>query len=224
MGWFTDHHPKGLAKGSVKGRSVMKLFIDTDWYDMIQDLPKDKQIEIMYAVFAFPNGDSNTHVWKKIIKPQLEQSAKLYVEKAQRFAENRKKRWQQKSEQISDNKSEQISNRYQNVNVNVNDINNNSRNNNNNLSTTHVNPTEQEVLDYAKQQDDMAGVGGFAVSQEQAQAFYDYYSGIGWVLPNDAKTPIVDWKPFLRKWAKNPRFKNRESDTVDINDPDHFLI
>lgn len=89
---------------------------------------------------------------------------------------------------------------------------------------THVNPTEQEVLDYAKQQDDMAGVGGFAVSQEQAQAFYDYYSGIGWVLPNDAKTPIVDWKPFLRKWAKNPRFKNRESDTVDINDPDHFLI
>lgn len=91
-------------------------------------------------------------------------------------------------------------------------------------SYTHVNPTEQEVLDYAKQQDDMAGVGGFTVSQEQAQAFYDYYSGIGWVVSNDARTPIVDWKPFLRKWAKNPRFKNRESDTVDINDPDHFLI
>lgn len=99
-----------------------------------------------------------------------------------------------------------------------------SRNNTSSKSYTRVNPTEQEVLDYAAQQNDMAGVGGFAVSQQEAQAFYDYYSGIGWVVSNDARTPIVDWKPFLRKWAKNPRFKNRESETVDINDPDHFLI
>lgn len=110
------------------------------------------------------------------------------------------------------------------ANTIANDIESNSRNNINNISTTRVNPTEQEVLDYAAQQNDMAGVGGFAVSQQEAQAFYDYYSGIGWVVSNDARTPIVDWKPFLRKWAKNPRFKNRESETVDINDPDHFLI
>lgn len=207
----------------------MKLFIDTDWYDMIQDLPQDKQIEIMHAVFAFPNGNSNTNIWKKIIKPQLEQSAKLYAEKAQRFAENRKKRWQQKSEQIfeqkSDNKSEQTSNRCQNVNVNVNEKdNNNSREYTSSLSTTHAKPTQDEVLEYAKQQNECAGMGGFAVSKEQAQDFYDYYTGIGWVIPNDAKTPIVDWKPFLRKWVRNPRFKNRETDVVDINDPEHFLI
>jgi hypothetical protein len=80
------------------------------------------------------------------------------------------------------------------------------------------------VLEYAKQQNECAGMGGFAVTQEQAQDFYDYYTGIGWVIPNDAKTPIVDWKPFLRKWVRNPRFKNREPETVDINDPEHFLI
>lgn len=117
----------------------MKLFIDTDWYDMIQDLPKDKQIEIMHAIFAFPNGNSNTNIWNKIIKPQLEQSAKLYKEKSERFAENRKKRWQQKSEQkceqISDKKSEQISNRYQNVNVNVKE---NIEDNNSSISTTRA--------------------------------------------------------------------------------------
>ncbi|MBQ1996913.1 MAG: hypothetical protein II238_00515 [Alphaproteobacteria bacterium] len=113
----------------------MKLFIDTNWYDMIQDLPQEKQIEIMRAVFAFPNGDSDTHIWKKVIKPQLEQSAKLYKEKYERFAENRKKRWQQKSEQISDQKSEQISNRYQNVNVKDN---NNTRKESSKESTTRA--------------------------------------------------------------------------------------
>lgn len=103
------------------------------------------------------------------------------------------------------------------------------------ISTTDINtsnsavsktikPTQDEVLEYAKQQNECAGMGGFAVSQEQAQDFYDYYTGIGWVIPNDAKTPIVDWKPFLRKWVRNPRFKNRETDVVDINDPEHFLI
>lgn len=208
----------------------MKLFIDTNWYDMIQDLPKEKQIEIMDAVFAFPNGNSDTHIWNKVIKPQLEQSAKLYEEKAQRFAENRKKRWQQKSEQISeqisDKKSEQISNRNQNVNVK--DINNNSRNNISNLSTTHVStftpPTEDEVLEYARQQNELAGMGGFACSDDDAQAFYDFYTGIGWHLSNDAQTPIRDWKPKLRQWAKNPKFKKQEPETVDINDPNNFLI
>ena len=66
-------------------------------------------------------------------------------------------------------------------------------------------PTEKEVLDYAAQQNSFAGIGGFACSQEEAKQFFDYYSGIGWCLPNDAQTPIKDWKPFLRKWVSNPR-------------------
>lgn len=191
----------------------MKLFIDTEWHDMIQDLSPDKQVEIMRAILAFPNGNSDTHIWNKIIKPQLEQSAKLYKEKSDRFAENRKKRWQQKyeqiCEQISDKKSEQISNRYQNVNVNVKEkVNINSRKDSSSLQTTRVQPTQDEVLEYARQQNDMAGVGGFACTEEQAQDFYDYYSGIGWHLPNDAQTPILDWKPFFRKWVRNPKHKN----------------
>ena len=189
----------------------MKLFIDTDWYDIIQDLPKEKQIEIMEAILAFPNGKSNTHIWQKVIKPQLEHSAKLYQEKSERFAENRKKRWQQKSEQISeqisDKKYEQTLNKCQNVNVNVKDnIINKINKNTSSIWNTRATPTQEQVLEYAAQQNEIAGMGGFAVTQEQAQDFYDYYSGIGWVLPNDAKTPIVDWKPFLRKWVRNPRF------------------
>lgn len=92
------------------------------------------------------------------------------------------------------------------------------------LQNTRVNPTQEQVLEYAAQQNNMAGVGGFACTPEQAQDFYDYYAGIGWILPNDAKTPIVDWKPFLRKWVRNPRFKNNDNDVPDINDLNNFKI
>lgn len=68
-----------------------------------------------------------------------------------------------------------------------------------------VAPTQEEVLKYAKEMNEYAGLGGFVCSQEEAQLFYDYYSGIGWCLPNEHSTPIREWKPFLRKWVKNPR-------------------
>lgn len=90
---------------------------------------------------------------------------------------------------------------------------------------TFTPPTEDEVLEYARQQNDMAGVGGYAITEESAHDFYDYYAGIGWVLPNDARTPIRDWKRFLSKWARNPKFKpKRDPDTIDIDDPEHFVI
>lgn len=200
----------------------MKLFIDTNWYDMIQDLSDDKQVEIMRAVFAFPNGDSNTHVWQKIIKPQLEQSAKLYTEKAQRFAENRKKRWKQKSEQISDKKSEQTSNRCQNVNVNVKEKDIDIKEHSSSNWNTRVAPTEEEVLEYARQQNEMAGMGGFAVTEQQAQDFYDHYSGVGWCLTNDAQTPIRDWRPLLRKWVRNPKFQTKQDEQDEESSMDKY--
>lgn len=110
----------------------------------------------------------------------------------------------------------------------ISNINNNSREYIPSLSTTHVNtfipPTEEQVLEYARQQNDCAGMGGFACSDDDAHDFYDYYAGIGWHLPNDAHTPILDWKPFLRKWVRNPKYKKPEQETVDINDPNNFLI
>lgn len=77
-------------------------------------------------------------------------------------------------------------------------------------TNTFTPPTEEQVLEYARQQNECAGIGGFACPDDTAQAFYDYYTGIGWHLPNDAHTPILDWKPFLRKWATNPKYKPKE--------------
>ena len=54
-----------------------------------------------------------------------------------------------------------------------------------------------EVYEYAQ-------VNGIMCSKEQAQDFYDYYSGIGWRIGNEFRTPINDWHPFWRKWLRNP--------------------
>lgn len=54
-----------------------------------------------------------------------------------------------------------------------------------------------EVYEYAQ-------VSGMMCSKEQAQDFYDYYSGIGWRISNEFRTPINDWRPFWRKWLRNP--------------------
>ena len=103
----------------------------------------------------------------------------------------------------------------------------NLENNINNISTTRarkssfVAPTLDDVLSYAANQSACAGCGGFACDPRVAEEFWSYYSGLGWVLPNDAQTPIRDWKPFLRKWANQP---NRFRAASATRDPDDLPI
>ena len=69
----------------------------------------------------------------------------------------------------------------------------------NNPSTNSFIPPKDavEVYEYAL-------VNGMICSMEQAQNFFDYYSGIGWRLGNEFRTPMQDWHPFVRKWLRNP--------------------
>lgn len=218
----------------------MKLFIDTDWFEIIQDLAPDKQNEVMRAILSFPNGDSDTNVWRKVIRPKMEQQERLYREKCEKFSEVRQKRWNRrqtdvcqtsdtKSDTTSDTKSEQKRIRRENVNVNVNEnVNENNLENISSLSTARDVPSLDDVLSYAAEQDSMAGCGGFVCPRTVAQDFHDYYASIGWTLPNDAHTPVRDWRPLLRRWARNPdRFRRPDPpdpDRRNIDDPDNFVI
>lgn len=206
----------------------MKLFIDTDWFEIIQDLAPDKQNEVMRAILSFPNGDSDTNVWRKVIRPKMEQQERLYREKCEKFSEVRQKRWNRRQTdvcQTSDTKSEQKRIRRENVNVNVNE---NNLENISRLSTACDVPSLDDVLSYAAEQDSMAGCGGFVCPRTVAQDFHDYYASIGWTLPNDAHTPVRDWRPLLRRWARNPdRFRRADPldpDRRNIDDPDNFVI
>lgn len=64
-----------------------------------------------------------------------------------------------------------------------------------------VPPTLEEVLEYAREQNNFAGCGGFACTPEQAEEFWSYYESQGWRIGNDSNTPIRDWKPKLRQWC-----------------------
>lgn len=62
-------------------------------------------------------------------------------------------------------------------------------------------PTLEEVLEYAKGQNEMAGLGGFRCSRKTAESFWSNYESNGWVLGNESRTPIRDWKAKLRQWS-----------------------
>lgn len=100
---------------------------------------------------------------------------------------------------------------------------NNINNNNSRLSTTHVKqfdkPTLDAVLEYAKQQNSVAGVGGFACSPELAEQFWLYYESQGWVKGNKSQTPICDWKPLLRRWATDEHNRVAAQKTKTAEEP-----
>ena len=63
-----------------------------------------------------------------------------------------------------------------------------------------VPPTLEEVLEYARQQNSFAGVGGFACTDEQATDFFNHYDRQGWLLGNGIH--MANWHSGLMKWAK----------------------
>lgn len=62
-------------------------------------------------------------------------------------------------------------------------------------------PTLDEVLAFAAQQNQLAGVGGFACTPELAEQFWAHYESIGWRVGNESRTPILNWQTKLRYWA-----------------------
>jgi len=59
----------------------MKLLIDTYWFAAIKDLPKNKQHEVLEAILNYPNKESDTYLWKTVIKPALEKGKIAYYNK-----------------------------------------------------------------------------------------------------------------------------------------------
>ena len=82
-----------------------------------------------------------------------------------------------------------------------------------------VHPTLDAVLEYAKQQNSVAGMGGFACSPELAEQFWMYYESQGWVKGNKSQTPISDWKPLLRRWATDEHNRVAAQKTKTAEEP-----
>lgn len=68
----------------------MKILIDTDWFGAIRDLRPSKQKEVLLAILNYPNGHSDTHLWKETILPTLEKGEISYFNKLQNLKQNKK--------------------------------------------------------------------------------------------------------------------------------------
>lgn len=206
----------------TRSKATFQPTVRPDWAGAMDYISESEQSQILQAILMFPSIDlPNSAFWNKTIKPDLEQQYKTFIESCEKKSIGIRKRWETEKSidmntDVIDNYTDVIDkdSPLKNKNKIQEQENTNSREYTSSLSTTHVNtftpPTEQEVLDYAADQNQFASAGGFACPPEIAQAFYDYYSSTGWTLSNDARTPILNWKPKLRQWATNPKYKPKE--------------
>lgn len=70
-------------------------------------------------------------------------------------------------------------------------------------------PSLDEVLQFAKMQTSMDGVGGFFCSAKDAEAFWSHYQSQGWRKSNESSTPVRDWKAQLRFWCTQAKKFNK---------------
>lgn len=100
----------------------MKLLIDTDWFAAIKDLTQDKQHEIIEAILDYPNKESDTHLWKTVIKPALEKGKIGYFNKINHLKQyNPQKSGKKNSdtESDTDTRTESKEKKYNNSRVDV---------------------------------------------------------------------------------------------------------
>jgi hypothetical protein len=190
----------------------MKILIDTDWAMFIADLPTDKQLEFFWAVFDYGNRDCNLKCWDKV-KPILEKGKIGYYNKLKKL----KQFTDTDTDTVADTDTDTVADTDTDTvadtdtvrgSVSVSKRKEYTRNSNSSIWNTRANkftpPTLKDVLDYAKEQSAMTGVGGFSCPQKIAEEFWTHYDSQGWVKSNDAKTPITNWKSLLRSWTLNP--------------------
>lgn len=70
-------------------------------------------------------------------------------------------------------------------------------------SENFIPPSEEEVMTYAKQMNDFAGVGGFRCTKTMAEQFYSHYDSQHWIT--GSSIPIRNWKTKLKEWCVKAR-------------------
>jgi hypothetical protein len=185
----------------------MKLLIDTEWATFISDLSEEKQLEFFWAVFDYGNRECNLNCWNKI-KPLLESGKIKYYNRL-----NNLKQYRSESDTESD--TERVPEweyKTQYKIKNINPRNNVCYNNTTRAKETEkgvrgafIAPTLEEILTYAKQMNDTAGMGGFVCGKQTAIDFFNQYDRQGWLLGNG--NHMTNWKSGLRRWADEQKRK-----------------
>ena len=70
----------------------------------------------------------------------------------------------------------------------------------------------------ANQVYEYGAANGMVCTMKDAEDFFDYYSGIGWCIGNEHRTPMVAWEPFWKKWLRNPVVRQKPSVKMSVKE------
>ena len=207
--------------------------IRQDWAGILNYISDKEKAEILTAIFKYPTIECNSSFWKETIKPDLDLQYETFKSSCEAKSRGVRNRWGKISitdvedmykicnTDVIDAKSKSKNkNIYLNNNINnnnINNINNNTQEKQNlkiGKEKKFIPPTLQEVLDYAKEQNNFAGLGGFRCSRQMAESFWSNYEANGWIVSNESRTPIKDWKAKLRQWAIKDSFNSEKNDDI----------
>lgn len=124
---------------------AMKLLINTEWFAAMQDLPRKKQIEILEAILDYPNRESKTNLWQRVIKPQLETGSIQYYNKLKNLKQNQSANPQKSATKNSGSDTE--SDTESGIREDINNIYNNSRIDIDNIYTTRTRTRAKDLIE-----------------------------------------------------------------------------
>ena len=181
--------------------------IKTEWAGTLDYISDSEKIEIMNAMFGYPEINCQSQFWIKTIKPEFDRQLSDFQDYCESQSRKASQRWERKSmprdttaiprdavgmppkiskDKISKDNKGGVGGKEEPDNVsNVSKV-------SSPLKEKFIAPTIEEVLTYATERN---------CTPETAQKFFDYYSTQGW---KDSKgNKVKNWKgKFIAIWDK----------------------
>jgi hypothetical protein len=199
----------GENKMSKYTPATFQPTVRPDWAGILSYLSDKEKSEILTALFKYPSEVSEkceSAFWKETIKPDLDLQYQVFTESCKAKSRGVRNRWGKIS--ISDvEDKDKISIRYgiDTEREREREKKKIGGTGGKQIRGAFVAPTLEEVLTYAKQMNDTAGMGGFVCGKQTAVDFFNQYDRQGWLLGNG--NHMTNWKSGLRRWADEQRKK-----------------
>lgn len=200
-----------------------------DWAGAFAYIPDDEKIQIFDAILRYPSVDlPESRFWTDTIKPDLDLQYETFIRACYLKKIGVAKRWNKEDKGIDMYTTSNTEGEHKDKIVKEKDKDKDSISGKDvfNLGTTRAvinndipGPSLEEVLEYAKQQTTVTGVGGFLCLPKDAEAFWAHYQSQGWRKSNESKTPVRDWKAQLRFWCTQTKKFNKGTESDEDNRP-----
>lgn len=188
--------------------------IRPDWAGVLSYISDEEKAEILTAILKYPTIECKSMFWKETIKPELDMQYEAFIKACEAKSRGVRNRWGKISITSLEDKNK-TSIRYGIDTEREREREEESKgieSNKGGVGEKEKTPAIEEVLEYARQQNSIAGIGGFPCTDEQATDFFHHYAAQGWIAGNGI--PIHNWQHKLREWAKE-RYKTEKSNQDD---------